>query len=44
MTNALILAMLALLVFSHGVEHMIFFWILWWLATFFNTFAGEKWR
>lgn len=44
MTNALILSMLAMLMYSHGVDDMVIFCILWWVAIFFNTFAGEKWR
>ena len=44
MTNALILGMLAMLMIGKATEYQWLFWITWWVATFLNAFASEKWR
>ena len=44
MTNALILGLLWLLMYYSNIEHQKLFVFMWWVAIFFNTFAGEKWR
>lgn len=44
MTNALILSMLFMLMYSNGVEHKVLFMIFWALANLFNIWGSEKWR
>lgn len=44
MTNALILAMLWMLMYASNVEYPKLFVFMWCLAVFINSFGSKKWR